>query len=32
MIMKEKHIKHKILCEELNEIYKSKNVAYGDSF
>ncbi|WP_024831625.1 nucleotide modification associated domain-containing protein [Ruminiclostridium josui] len=29
---KNKFDRHKQLCEELNEVYKDKNIAYGDSF
>ena len=30
--MKNKYIRHKEICEDLNTIYISKNAAYGDSF
>ncbi len=30
--MMDKASKHKIICEELNKIYKIKNHDYGDSF
>ncbi|SUY61927.1 phage protein [Clostridium sporogenes] len=30
--MMDKANKHKIICEELNKIYKIKNHDYGDSF
>lgn len=30
--MKNKHLKHKDICNILNQIYKAKNHDYGDSF
>jgi len=30
--MNEKVIKHKVICDELNELYARKNHDYGDSF